>query len=179
MKSPVFITDKGKIKTEIVINAAGLWGPRVSAMAGFNYPTTPVDHQHVALKAVRGKEFPHHTPCLRDPDNLVYIREEQGGLVIGGYEPNTVARWIEGVSWEHGGRSLPPDFDRFEQLMEGAIRRLPFLEEAEIITLVCHPGAYTPDCQPVIGPVPGAAACGWLPGCRSTVSAQPAAWANC
>jgi glycine cleavage system T protein len=150
------ITDKGKIKTEIVINAAGLWGPRVSMMAGFNYPTTPVDHQHIALKAVRGKEFPHHTPCLRDPDNLVYMREEQGGLVIGGYEPNTVARWIEGVPWEHGGRSLTPDFDRFEQLMEGAIRRLPFLEEAEIITLVCHPGAYTPDCQPVIGPVPGA-----------------------
>ncbi len=67
--------------------------PRVAAMAGFNYPTTPVDHQHVALKAVPGSEFPHSTPCLRDPDNLVYMREEAGGLVIGGYEPNTVARW--------------------------------------------------------------------------------------
>lgn len=149
-------TNKGAIDTEIVINAAGLWGPRVSAMAGFSYPTTPVEHQHIALKAVKGNEFPHHTPCLRDPDNLVYMREEQGGLVIGGYEPNTVARWIEGVPWEHGGRSLPADFDRFEQLMEGAIRRLPFLDQAEIITLVCHPGAYTPDCQPVIGPVPEA-----------------------
>jgi 4-methylaminobutanoate oxidase (formaldehyde-forming) len=147
------LTDKGDIKTEIVINAAGLWGPRVASMAGFNYPTTPVDHQHIALKAVPGSEFPHQTPCLRDPDNLVYMREEAGGLVIGGYEPNTVARWLDGVPWEHGGTSLPPDFDRFEQLMEGAIRRIPFLDRAEIITLVCHPGAYTPDCQPVIGPV--------------------------
>lgn len=149
-------TDHGPIKCEIVINAAGLWGPRVAAMAGVHIPTTPVDHQHVAVKAVPGREFPHDTPCLRDPDNLVYMREEAGGLVIGGYEPNPRARWIDGVPWEHGGRALPPDFERFEQLMEGAIRRIPFLEQAEIITLVCHPGAYTPDCQPIVGPVPGA-----------------------
>ncbi|MBE0409189.1 MAG: FAD-dependent oxidoreductase [Anaerolineales bacterium] len=150
------LTDHGPIKTEIVVNAAGLWGPQVAAMAGVPLPTTPVDHQHIALKAVPGSEFAHQTPCLRDPDNLVYMREEAGGLVIGGYEPNPAARWIDGVPWEHGGRSLPPDYDRFEQLLEGAIRRFPFLEKAEIISLICHPGAYTPDCQPLLGPVPGA-----------------------
>jgi 4-methylaminobutanoate oxidase (formaldehyde-forming) len=149
-------TTQGSIKTEIVINAAGLWGPKVAAMAGVHIPTTPVDHQHVALKAVPGNEFPHSTPCLRDPDNLVYMREEAGGLVIGGYEPETLARWIDGVPWEHGGTTVPNDFDRFEILMEGAIRRLPFLDRAEMISLTCHPGAYTPDCQPIIGPVGGA-----------------------
>jgi 4-methylaminobutanoate oxidase (formaldehyde-forming) len=87
-------------------------------MAGYQYPTTPVDHQHVALKAVDGHEFKHDTPCLRDPDNLVYMREEQGGLVVGGYEPNPFARWIDGVPWEHGSRSLPGDYDRFETLLE-------------------------------------------------------------
>jgi glycine cleavage system T protein len=150
------ITNKGAIKTEIVVNATGIWGPRVASMAGVTIPTTPVDHQHIALKAVSGQEFPHSTPCLRDPDNLVYMREEAGGLVIGGYEPNPKERWIDGVPWEHGGTSLPPDYDRFEQLLEGAIRRIPFLEKAEIITLVCHPGAYNPDCQPIVGPVAGA-----------------------
>jgi glycine cleavage system T protein len=150
------LTDHGPIKTEIVVNAAGLWGPQVAAMAGVPLPTTPVDHQHIALKAVPGNEFAHETPCLRDPDNLVYMREEAGGLVIGGYEPNPAARWIDGVPWEHGGRSLPPDYARFEQLLEGAIRRFPFLERAEIISLICHPGAYTPDCQPLLGPAPGA-----------------------
>lgn len=149
------MTEHGSIKTEIVVNAAGLWGPRVAAMAGLHIPTTAVDHQHIALKAVPGHEFPHNTPCLRDPDNLVYMREEAGGLVIGGYEPNPKARWIDGVPWEHGGTALPPDYDRFEQLMEGAIRRLPFLDRAEIIALICHPGAYTPDCQPILGPMPG------------------------
>jgi 4-methylaminobutanoate oxidase (formaldehyde-forming) len=150
------ITERGSITTEHVVNAAGLWGPRVAAMAGLYIPTTPVDHQHVALKAVSGNEFPHSTPCLRDPDNLVYMREEASGLVIGGYEPNPKERWIDGVPWEHGGTTLPPDYNRFEQLLEGAIRRIPFLDKAQIITLVCHPGAYTPDCQPILGPMPGA-----------------------
>jgi glycine cleavage system T protein len=149
------VTDKGTIKTELVINAAGLWAPRIAAMAGLHFPTTPVDHQHIALKAVPGHEFNSKTPCLRDPDNLVYMRQEQGGLVIGGYEPNPLERWIDGVPWEHGGTTLPSDMDRFEQLLEGAIRRLPFLDQAGIITLVNHPGAYTPDCQPVLGPMAG------------------------
>jgi len=150
------ITDHGPIRTEIVVNAAGLWAPRVAAMAGLYIPTTPVDHQHIALKAVPGREFLPATPCLRDPDNLVYMRQEAGGLVIGGYEPNPLVRWIDGVPWEHGGTTLPADYDRFEQLLEGAIRRIPFLDQAGIITLVCHPGAYTPDCQPMLGPMAGA-----------------------
>ncbi len=149
------LTNQGDIHTEIVVNAAGMWAPQVAAMAGVHIPTTPVDHQHIALKAVTGNEFPPSTPCLRDPDNLVYMRQEAGGLVIGGYEPNPLARWIDGVPWEHGDTTLPADYDRFEQLLEGAIRRIPFLDHAGIITLVCHPGAYTPDSQPMLGPVAG------------------------
>ncbi|MBT4309142.1 MAG: FAD-binding oxidoreductase, partial [Anaerolineae bacterium] len=90
-------TDHGSIKTELVVNAAGIWGPRVAAMVGVQIPTTPVDHQHIALKAIPRHEFAHKTPCLRDPDNLVYMREEAGGLVIGGYEYNPRARWLDGV----------------------------------------------------------------------------------
>jgi len=149
------ITDKGVIKTNIVINAAGMWAPRLAAMVGVPLPTTPVDHQHITLKAVEGHEFSKSTPCLRDPDNLVYMREEQGGLVIGGYEPNPPARWIDGTPWEHGNATLPHSYERFEMLLEGAIRRIPFLKDAGIIDITCHPGAYTPDCQPMLGPVPG------------------------
>ena len=150
------ITDKGSIKTNLVVNAAGMWAPRIAAMVGVYLPTTPVDHQHIAIKAVTGHEFPYQTPCLRDPDNLVYMREEQGGLVIGGYEPNPLARWIDGVPWEHSNATLPADYGRFEMLLEGAVRRIPFLKDAGIINLTCHPGAYTPDCQPMLGPVAGA-----------------------
>jgi 4-methylaminobutanoate oxidase (formaldehyde-forming) len=149
------LTTSGPIRTENLVIAAGIWSPRVASMVGLNIPSTPVDHQHIALKAVPGHIFPHETPCLRDPDNLVYMREEAGGLVIGGYEPNPLARWVDGVPWEHGGSTVPGDMGRFEQLLEGAIRRLPFLDQAGIISLVCHPGAYTPDCTPMLGPMEG------------------------
>lgn len=148
-------TTRGAIQTEIVVNAAGIWAPQVAAMVGAYVPSTPIDHQHVALKAVPGSEVPHDMPCFRDPDNLVYGRAESGGIVFGGYEPNPVARWVDGVPWEHNARGLPADYDRFEQLMEGAIRRFPFLAEAEIVRLICHPDALTPDANPLLGPMPG------------------------
>jgi glycine cleavage system aminomethyltransferase T/glycine/D-amino acid oxidase-like deaminating enzyme len=148
-------TERGRIECEVVVNAAGIWAPRVAAMAGAFVPSTPVDHQHVALKAVEGAELPRDMPCFRDPDNLVYGKSEHGGVLFGGYEPDPVARWIDGAPWEHGGRSLPPDLGRFEQLLRGAARRFPFLEGAEIVKLVCHPDAMTPDANPLLGPMPG------------------------
>ncbi len=147
-------TERERIECEVVVDAAGIWAPRVAALAGVRVPSTPVDHQHIALKAVPGSELPRDMPCFRDPDNLVYGKSEAGGVVFGGYEPDPVARWVDGAPWEHGGRSLPPDMDRFEQLLRGAARRFPFVADAEIVKLVCHPDAMTPDANPLVGPVP-------------------------
>ena len=94
-------------------------------------------------------------PCFRDPDNLVYGKSEHGGMLFGGYEAEPTARWIDGVPWEHAATSLPPDYERFAPLMAGAIRRFPFLADAEAIRLVCHPDAMTPDANPLLGPMPG------------------------
>jgi glycine cleavage system aminomethyltransferase T/glycine/D-amino acid oxidase-like deaminating enzyme len=149
------LTEAGRIECEVVVNAAGMWAPRIATMVGTFVPSTPVDHQHVALRAVAGNELPRDMPCFRDPDNLVYGKSEAGGILFGGYEGDPVARWIDGAPWEHGSRSLPPDQDRFEPLMRGAIRRFPFLEGAEMVKLVCHPDAMTPDANPLLGPMPG------------------------
>ena len=148
-------TDAGPIETEVVVVAGGIWGPQIAAMAGAFVVSTPVDHQHAALLAVRGHEMPHDMPCFRDPDNLIYGKAEAGGIVLGGYEANPVARWIDGVPWDHAGTSLPPDQARFEPLLTGAARRFPFLHDAGIVKLVCHPDAMTPDSNPLVGPVPG------------------------
>ena len=148
-------TDAGRIATEVVVVAGGIWGPQVAALAGAFVVSTPVDHQHAALLAVPGHEMPHDMPCFRDPDNLVYGKAEAGGMVLGGYESNPVARWIDGVPWDHAGTSLPPDQARFEPLLAGAARRFPFLHEAGIVKLVCHPDAMTPDAGPLVGQVPG------------------------
>src|SRR5438552_11530182 len=93
------VTDQGRVETEVVVNAAGIWAPQVAAMAGAWVPSTPVDHQHIALHAVPGAELPRDMPCFRDPDNLVYGKSEAGGVLFGGYEPNPVARWLDGVPW--------------------------------------------------------------------------------
>ena len=82
----VLVEDGEPIDTELVVNAAGLWAPRVAEMVGAFIPSTPVDHQHVALKAVPGHELPNDMPCFRDPDNLVYGKAEHGGMLFGGYE---------------------------------------------------------------------------------------------
>ncbi|HEY6116305.1 MAG TPA: FAD-dependent oxidoreductase [Candidatus Dormibacteraeota bacterium] len=148
-------TDKGRIQTEVVIVAGGIWGPQIAAMAGAFVVSTPVDHQHAALLAVPGHEMPHDMPCFRDPDNLIYGKPEAGGMVLGGYESNPLARWIDGVPWDHAGASLPPDQARFEPLLAGAARRFPSVHEAGIVKLVCHPDAMTPDAGPLVGPVPG------------------------
>ena len=148
-------TDASRFETEVLVIAGGIWGPQVAAMAGVFVVSTPVDHQHAALLAVPGHEMAHDMPCFRDPDNLVYGKVEAGGMVLGGYEANPVARWLDGVPWDHAGASLPPDERRFEPLLAGAARRFPFLGEAGIVKLVCHPDAMTPDANPLVGPVPG------------------------
>jgi glycine cleavage system aminomethyltransferase T/glycine/D-amino acid oxidase-like deaminating enzyme len=148
-------TDGGRIEADVVVIAGGIWAAQIAAMAGAFIVSTPVDHQHAALLAVPGHELPHDMPCFRDPDNLIYGKSEAGGVVLGGYEADPVARWIDGVPWDHAGTSLPPDQARFEPLLAGAARRFPFMGEAGIVKLVCHPDAMTPDANPLVGPVPG------------------------
>src|SRR6266705_2934675 len=142
-------TDEGEIETDVVVVAGGIWGPQIAAMAGAFVVSTPVDHQHAALLAVPGHEIGHEMPCFRDPDNLIYGKPEAGGMVLGGYEANPIARWIDGVPWDHESTSLPPDQARFEPLLAGAARRFPFMGEAGIVKLVCHPDAMTPDSNPL------------------------------
>ena len=149
------LTDGGPIEAEHVVNAAGIWAPRVAALVGEFVPSVPVDHQHVAMHAVAGHELPRDAPCFRDPDHLVYGRAEAGGLLIGGYEPDPPARWTDGVPWDHAAAPVESDMDRFAPLLEGAIRRFPFLEDAGVVRLLCHPDAMTPDGNPLLGPMPG------------------------
>ncbi|MEK7327843.1 MAG: FAD-dependent oxidoreductase, partial [Chloroflexota bacterium] len=149
------ITDHGSLITEVVINAAGQWAPRVSDMVGVNLPMTPLMHQFILTKPITNNELPKNTPVVRDPDNLVYIREEVGGYLVGGFELNPKTWSVNGVAWEFTQSLLPPEWELFGELMEGAIRRVPIIEQAEIIKLVNGPEAIAPDGAYLLGPVPG------------------------
>jgi glycine cleavage system aminomethyltransferase T/glycine/D-amino acid oxidase-like deaminating enzyme len=149
------ITTDDRIETDHVVNAAGVWAPQVAEMVGTRLPSVPVDHQHVLMQAVPGAEVPRGSPCFRDTDNLVYGKDEAGGMLIGGYEQNPITRWSDGVPWDHGASPVESDMDRFAPLLEGAIRRFPFLDRSGVIRLLCHPDAMTPDGNPLLGPMPG------------------------
>jgi glycine cleavage system aminomethyltransferase T/glycine/D-amino acid oxidase-like deaminating enzyme len=148
-------TDQGAIRAECVINAAGMWAAQIAAMVGVGLPITPLIHQHLATKPIPGHELPRDTPCLRDPENLVYMREEVGGFLIGGFERNPLAWSVGGAPWDFTQKLLPSDWELFGEILEGAIRRVPVLSKAELVHLVNGPEGITPDSRPLLGPVPG------------------------
>ena len=148
-------TNKGTVQTAIVINAAGQWAPRLSAMVGALTPMVPMMHQYVTTRHIPGHELPEQTPVVRDPDNLFYLREEVGGFLVGGFELEPKTWAADGVAWDFTQQLLPEDWELFEPVMEGALRRIPLIERAEVIKLINGPDAVTPDGQYCLGPVPG------------------------
>jgi len=148
------VTDQGTIKTNIVVCAAGMWAPRIGAMVGVNLPMTPLLHQHLASR-IPEQTMPKGMPVLRDPANLVYMREEQGGLLIGGFEVEPKAVFTNAAPWDFTQQLFPGDWEMFDPIMQGAIRRVPMLDHAEAVMLVNGPEAITPDSRPMLGPVPG------------------------
>ena len=144
------VTDKGTIQTEIVVNAAGQWGGEVGKMVGLFLPVVPMAHLYIITKPIEG--IGHDFPTLRDPDLLVYWREEVGGLVTGGYERHPEPFGLKGIPKDFKYQLLPPDWDRFAPLMENSIKRVPAVETAEIIQLLNGPEGFTPDGEFLLGP---------------------------
>lgn len=144
------VTNRGTIKTDIVVNAAGQWGGEVGKMVGLFLPVVPMAHLYIITKPIEGVK--HDFPTLRDPDLLVYWREEVGGLVTGGYERNPAPFGLNGIPKDFKYQLLPPDWERFTPLMENSIKRVPAVEHAEIIQLLNGPEGFTPDGEFLLGP---------------------------
>lgn len=150
-------TNKGDIACEKVVNCAGQWARQVGAMAGINVPLQPVKHQYIVTEKIAG--LATDAPTLRDPDRRTYFKEEVGGLVMGGYEPNPQA-WTTGLpggdvpnDWEF--RLFDDDFDHFEQHMTQAIARVPSLETVGVKQMINGPESFTPDGNFILGVAPG------------------------
>ena len=144
------VTDRGAIRTEVVVNAAGMWANGIARMVGLRLPLIPFAHLYLITKPIEGLD--HEVPTMRDPDHLVYWREEVGGLVTGGYERNPQPFGLDGIPDDFRYKLLPPDWERFTPLMENSIHRVPAVEKAEIIQLLNGPEAFTPDGEFLLGP---------------------------
>ncbi len=147
------VTDGGSVRADVVVNAAGMWAREIGRMAGVNVPLVPMMHQYIVTDHV--PDMPTGLPTMRDPDNLVYYKEEVGALAMGGYEPNPIPWNVNGIPGEFGQELLEPDFEHFEQLSERAIKRTPILERVGIKKLINGPEAFTPDGNFVMGLAPG------------------------
>ena len=141
--------ERSDIETEVVINAAGMFAPEIGRMVGVTVPIIPMAHQYLFTEPLEG--VTPGLPQLRDPDNLVYFREEVGGLCMGGYERDPAPWSIDGVPPDFNGKLLAPDMPRFEPIMEGAIRRVPAMEEARVSRVINGPEAFTPDNEFILG----------------------------
>ncbi len=146
-------TADGEIACEVVVNCAGQWSKEVGRMAGVSVPLQSVQHQYLITEPIPG--LPRHLPTMRDPDNLIYFKEEVGGLAMGGYEPNPIPWALGGIPADFHFTLLESDWDHFEPMMAPAIRRVPALETAGVKQLVNGPESFTPDGNFILGEAPG------------------------
>src|SRR3546814_392674 len=151
-KVTAVVTDKGRIDCEVVVCCAGQWTRALAATVGVNVPLVSVEHQYMVTEPIPG--VPSKLPTLRDPDRLTYYKEEVGGLVMGGYEPNPIPWAVDGIPPGFHYSLLDSNFDHFEQLMELALGRVPALETAGVKQLINGPESFTPDGNFILGEAP-------------------------
>jgi len=145
-------TPAGTIACEVVINCAGQWAREVGRLAGVTVPLQSVQHQYIVTEPIAG--VPSGLPTLRDPDRLTYFKEEVGGLVMGGYEPDPIPWALDGIPEGFHFTLLDADWDHFEQLMEQALARVPALSQAGVKQFVNGPESFTPDGNFILGEAP-------------------------
>lgn len=146
------MTAQGRIACEKVVVCAGMWTRSFCATHGVNVPLVPVEHQYLVTERIEG--VTPTLPTLRDPDRLTYWKEEVGGLVMGGYEPNPKL-WRDGTLPQGFHYTLlDNDFDHFTPIMELALGRVPALEKAGVKQMINGPESFTPDGMFILGEAP-------------------------
>ena len=146
------VTGRGEIKAEVVVNCAGQWAKQVGRMCGVTVPLHSAEHMYIVTGKVAGVH--PDLPVLRDPDGYIYVKEEVGGLLMGGFEPHAKPWAMDGIPENFEFGVLPDDWDQFQILMENALIRLPALETAEIKTFMNGPESFTPDNNFILGEAP-------------------------
>jgi len=164
------VTSAGTIEAEHVVNAAGLWAREVGQMVGVHLPLVPMEHHYLLTEDLPGlKSLNREIPMILDLDAEIYLRQERQGVLLGVYEKEATPWSLDGTPWDYGeSELLPPNLDRLTDALERGFRHFPALGAAGIRRIVNGPFTFTPDGNPLVGPVPGLAnywaACGVMAG---------------
>jgi glycine cleavage system aminomethyltransferase T/glycine/D-amino acid oxidase-like deaminating enzyme len=150
-------TERADIEADVVVNAGGMYAAEIGRMAGVRIPVIPFAHEYLVTQPFRDRGD-ERLATLRDPDLQIYFREEGGGLVMGGYERNSApwslrdgGRGLDAIPPDFNGRVLEDDWDRFEEIVVNARRRVPAMDDVKVTRLINGPEAFTPDGEFCLG----------------------------
>ncbi len=150
------ITENGTVHAEHVVNAAGLWAKQVGRMAGLDLPLSPLAHHYLVteeIPEVAALDF--ELPMTIDLEGFTYMRQDQNGILIGIYEIDHQHWNIDGAPWDYGFELIQEDLDRIENELIMANRRYPILERTGIRNWVNGAFTFSPDGNPLVGPIRG------------------------
>ena len=155
------VTQKGTIKAEIIVNAAGLWAREAGHMSGLHLPVQPMEHHYLITEDIpeiaermKGGES-QRLPAGIDYEANIYFRQERNGMLLGTYEPRSTPWKVDGTPMDFGHELLNPDLERIADRLELGFERIPALATVGIKNTVNGPFTFGPDGNPMIGPVPG------------------------
>jgi len=145
-------TAQGDIRSEFVVNCAGMWARQLGGKSGVCIPNQAAEHYYLITDEIEG--VPKSLPVFEDPSVHAYYREEGGGIMVGLFEPECAPWKVEGIPEDFSFGELPPDWDRLTPFLERAMARVPVTMEVGIRKLFCGPESFTPDLSPIVGEAP-------------------------
>ncbi|MDA9207792.1 FAD-dependent oxidoreductase [Octadecabacter sp.] len=148
------VTEKGTIKAEHVVNAAGLWAKQCGRMVGLDLPVSPLSHHYFLTETIPELEqLDFEVPMTVDLEGFTYMRQDKKGILVGIYETNHQHWMMDGAPWNYGIELLQEDTDRIEHELTMAFERYPCLNEVGISDWVNGAFTFSPDGNPLVGPV--------------------------
>ena len=149
-------TEKGVIHAEHVVNAGGLWAKQVGRMVGLDLPLSPLQHHYFVTETIpEVAALDFEVPMMVDLEGFTYLRQDQQGVLVGIYEVDHKHWNIDGAPWDYGFDLIPEEIDRIAGELEMAWRRYPVLERVGVKRWVNGAFTFSPDGNPLVGPVPG------------------------
>jgi dimethylglycine dehydrogenase len=163
------VTEQGTVTAQHVVNCGGLWAKQVGLMAGIDLPVTPMEHHYLVTETIPEiAAMDRELPLTVDLEGFTYMRQEGKGLLLGIYEQNTKHWNMEGAPWDYGIELIQEDTDRIGPELEMGFRRFPCLQRTGIKKWVNGAFTFTPDGNPLVGPIEGLpnywVACGVMAG---------------
>lgn len=149
-------TPRGSLRAEYIVNAAGLWAREVGRLIGVELPVIPMEHQYLVTQEIPElAALDREIPAAVDFDGAIYMRQEGKGLLVGTYEQDCRHWAVDGTPPDFGIELLPPDLDRIAGPLDKMMQRVPAMKSAGIKRIVNGGMVFSPDGNPLIGPLPG------------------------